>query len=85
MDDDFNGWEAFSSDVPLGAHEEDDALFASFAETESLRPKIALSELKSRIEKEQVASLQEVAQFNAKPQQAFTATRFPNGFILAHY
>jgi hypothetical protein len=85
MDDDLNGWDDFAVDIPMSGQDEDDALFASFAETENLKPKINLSELKAQIDKEQSVSLQEVAAFNAKPQQAFTATRYPNGFSLARY
>jgi hypothetical protein len=83
MEDDLEGWGDYAVDIPVGAHDEDDALFASFAETESHRPKISLSEVKARIEREQTIALQEVVAFNAKPQQAFTATKYPNGFSLA--
>lgn len=87
MDDtDLDGWGDFAIDIPVGAaHTDDDALFASFAETENLKPKISLQELKAKIEKEQSVALREVAAFNATPQQTFTATRYANGFTLARY
>jgi hypothetical protein len=85
MDDDLAGWASFAADTPAIGQGEDDAWFASFAETENLKPKINLSDLKAQIDKEQSVSLKEVAQFNAKPQQAFTITPYPNGFSLARY
>ena len=83
MDDALGDWADFAMDIPLGAQDEDDALFASFAETEHLKPKISLSEVKAQIEREQTIALKEVVAFNAKPQQAFTATKYANGFRLA--
>jgi len=38
---------------------------------------------KARIAAEQPIFLQEVARFNARPQQNFTAAPYPNGFALA--
>jgi hypothetical protein len=70
-------WSHFADDTP---HREDDALFASFADTQ---PRISLSEVKAQIDREQTVALKDVVAFNAKPQQAFTATKYPNGFSLA--
>lgn len=87
MDDEWDSW-----GEPVAEELKEKLIFDSFSEPEkeeiTLKPLEIGNDVKERIASIMTKNqkyLKEVADFNAKPKQCFTAEKYPEGFRLATY